>query len=60
MSDMKFQGTKNPHYHVRKFIDAMTLKCIEKDIFQIIFPWTFEDVMIQYNVVDPKKGHELG
>ena len=42
MSDIKFNGTKNPHYHVRNFLSTMTLKRINKDIFHIIFPWTFD------------------
>jgi len=54
MSDIKFLGTENPHYHMRNYLSAVTLKGIDMDIFHIIFPWTFDKgVMRLYNIVDP-------
>jgi len=38
MPDIKFQGTENPHHHVRNIVGAMILKGIDKDIFYITFP----------------------
>jgi len=56
MLDIKFQGTENPHYHVRNFLSAMTLKGIHREIFHIIFPWSFnKDVMRWYNTIDLQK-----
>jgi len=34
---IKFHGTKNPNHHIRNFINAMTLKGIDKDMFNSIF-----------------------
>jgi len=42
MPDIKFHGTENPNHHVRDFVSVMTLKGIDKDIFHLIFPWTFD------------------
>jgi len=48
--DIKFHWNENPHQHVRNFVNAMTLKGINKDIFHIVVPWTFdEDIMKWYN-----------
>jgi len=53
MSNIKFHGTDNPNHHVRNFVSAMTLKGIDKDIFHIIFPWTFDkDVIRCYSTID--------
>ena len=44
--DIKSHGTKNPHHHVRDFLNATTLKGIDKNIFHVIFCWTLnKDVM---------------
>jgi len=40
--DIKFDGTTNPHHHVRIFISTITLKGVDKDIFHLLFPWTFD------------------
>ena len=46
MPNIKFRGIENPHHHIIKFISAMTLHGIDKDIFYLIFCWTFDkDVM---------------
>jgi len=57
MLDIKFYEIENPHDHVRNFVSAMTLKGIDKDIFHIIFPLTFDqDVMRWSNAMDPKRS----
>ena len=54
--DIKLHGTKIPHYHVRNFLSAMTLKGIYNAIFHIIFPQTFDkDVITCYSTVDRQK-----
>jgi len=54
MLDIKFQGTKNLQYYVRNFVGAMTSKGIDKDIFHVIVPWTFnKNVMRWYNPINP-------
>ena len=51
--DIKFHGTENPNHHVKNFVSVMTLKGIDKDIFHIIFPWTFDkDAIRWYNAMD--------
>ena len=53
VQDTKFHGIENPHHHVKNFISVTTLKEIDKDIFHITFPWTFEkDVMRWHNTID--------
>jgi len=50
--DIKFHGTAQ--HHMRSFIIAMTLKGIDKDIFHLIFPSTFDkEAMMWYNTIDP-------
>ena len=54
--NIKFHGTENPNYHVRKFISAITLDGIDKNIFHIIFLWIFDkEVMKWYNIIYPRK-----
>jgi len=54
MADIKFHGTENPHHYMGNFVMAITLKGIDKFIFHLIFPWTFDkDVMRWYNTIDP-------
>jgi len=54
--DINFHETENPHYYVESFVSAMTLNRIDKDIFHLLFPWTFDkDVIRWYNVIDPRK-----
>ena len=54
MPDIKFHGIENLNQHIRNFVSAMTLKGIDKDVFHIIFPWTFDkDVIKWYNILDP-------
>jgi len=48
MTNIKFHGTENPHHHVRNFVSAVTLKGIDKDIFHLIFPWTFEKDVVEW------------
>ena len=56
MSDIKFHRIENPYHHMRNFVSAMTLKRIDKDIFHIIFLWTFNmHVMRCYNVAKSRK-----
>ena len=57
MPNIKFHGAKKPHHHVRDYFSALTLKGIDKDIFHIIFHWTFiKDVMRWYNTVVSSKS----
>jgi len=56
VSDIKVYGTENPNHHVRNFVSDVTLKGIDKDIFNLIFSWTFDkDVMRWYNAMGPRK-----
>jgi len=44
--DLRFQGFENLLHYVKNFISAMTSKGIDRDIFHLIFSWTFDkDVM---------------
>ena len=53
MLDIKLYETENLHYHLRSFLSATTPIGINKDIFHIIFAWTFDKyVMKWYNIVD--------
>ena len=53
MPYVKFHETKNPFHHARNFLNAMTLKGTETDIFYIIFPYTFDkDAVRWYNTID--------
>ena len=39
---------------MKNFISAMTLKGVDKDIFHLVFPWTFNKEVIRwYNTIDP-------
>ena len=54
--DIKFHRPENPNHHLRNYVSAMTLKEIDKDIFHLIFPLTFDkDIMRGSNVVEPRK-----
>ena len=56
MPNIKFHGTENSYHHVSDFISAMALKGIDKNIFHLIFLWTFyKGIMRWYNTIDPWK-----
>ncbi|KAJ8425736.1 hypothetical protein Cgig2_025692 [Carnegiea gigantea] len=56
MPDIKFYRIENPNHYVRNFVSDMKLKGIDKDIFNLIFSWTFDkDVMRWYNALGSRK-----
>lgn len=53
---VRFTRVEYPHHHVKSFLHYMAAKGIERDVFHLVFPWTFnQDVTMWYHALDAQK-----